>query len=53
MRNKLILAFLHNLGMILLVVLIANSGSSANQIILSVVAIVYWLLGFFMIHRKL
>lgn len=46
------MAFFHNLGMVLFVVLIAHSGSSENQIILSIVAIVYWLSGFVMIYKR-
>lgn len=52
MRNKPVLVLLHNLGMILFVFLISFSRSSANQIILSVIAVVYWLLGYVMIYRK-
>lgn len=52
MRNKPVLALLHNLGMILFVLLIALNKSAANQIILSVMAVVYWLLGYIMLYRK-
>jgi len=52
MRNKFLWALLHNLGMIVFVILIAKSGSSANQILLSIVAIVYWVLGFVTIFKK-
>jgi len=51
-RNKTILALLHNLGMILFVLLIALNRSSANQIFLSFVAVAYWLIGYVMIYRK-
>lgn len=38
--------------MILFVLLIAYSRSSANQIILSIMAVVYWLLGYVVIYKK-
>lgn len=52
MRNKPVLILLHNLVMILFVLLIAYSRSSANQIILSVIAVVYWLMGYVLIYRR-
>jgi len=52
MNYKPILVLLHNLGMILFVLLIAYNRSSANQILLSVLAITYWLSGYILIYRR-
>jgi len=52
MRNKPVLMLLHNLGMILFVLLIAANSSPANQIILSAIAVMYWLTGYVVIYRR-
>ena len=49
--KKPILALLHNLGMVLFLFLIASNKSPANQIVLSVVAVVYWMPGYLMIYK--
>ena len=53
MRNKLTMTLLHNLGMILFIILIAYNRSSVNQIILSIIAVVYWVLGYVIIYKKM
>jgi len=50
--SKPIWVLLHNLGMILLIILISFIRSTTNQILVSAVAIIYWLLGWIMIYRR-
>ena len=49
--GKPILVLLHNLGMSLLVIWISFFRSTTNQILLSVAAVIYWVLGCVLIYR--
>ena len=53
MRNKLTMTLLHNLGLILFIILGAYIRSSVNRIILSIIAVVYWVLGYVIIYKKM
>jgi len=52
MRGIAVLILQQNLVMIAFVLMIAYTGSFANQIILSIIAITYWLTAYAMIRQR-
>jgi hypothetical protein len=50
--KKYLLALLHNLVMIFFVILIAYNRSFENQVLISIIASVYWIVGYVLIYGE-